>query len=140
VCNNRLSRLEGQAKEVVEAFLAFERVSVGDLPLLPDWFDKVRIGPRHALLTLNRNAVSLRCPLPRGALSARAGIVRNCCTLRLTAVVLLAMAVSSSARAEAKARHIDLLAAGYVPGIVSGNDADPWVPYRTSSASRIMQL
>jgi hypothetical protein len=43
-CNNKFSILEENAKRVVKAILARDKINYGDVDVLLDWFDKVRIG------------------------------------------------------------------------------------------------
>lgn len=58
-CNNYFSKLEGQAKIVVEKLLSRAGISGSEWTILLDWFDKVRVGIWLGTRSLDKNYVAV---------------------------------------------------------------------------------
>lgn len=58
-CNNGFSHLEGATKPIVRALLSHQAVSAGDLTLLLDWLDKVRVGLWLGYFYLDKNPLGI---------------------------------------------------------------------------------
>jgi hypothetical protein len=60
VCNNFYAQLEGKAQPVLEKLFAEQRITTGDLVVLLDWFDKVRLGLWLWHLAMNGKPIARR--------------------------------------------------------------------------------
>ncbi|MFI4851931.1 MAG: hypothetical protein ACIAZJ_22725 [Gimesia chilikensis] len=69
-CNHDYSDLEKNTKQIFEKLFNQQKVSVHDVSLLLDWFDKVRIGLWLGFNQLNRNITNIR---PKFHISTRLG-------------------------------------------------------------------
>jgi len=58
-CNDRFSKLEAQIKPIIERLLASQPLGAGDLILLLDWLDKVRVGLWLGYMYLNKNPLGI---------------------------------------------------------------------------------
>lgn len=70
-CNNKFGELEGQVKGIVERLQEDQEVSGGDLELLLDWFDKIRVGAWLGIAYLNKSTFTAP---PNHYISDRVGI------------------------------------------------------------------
>ncbi|QGQ25139.1 hypothetical protein F1728_21690 [Gimesia benthica] len=69
-CNHNYSDLEKNTKQIFEKLFNQQKISVHDVSLLLDWFDKVRIGLWLGFNQLNRNITNIR---PKFHISTRLG-------------------------------------------------------------------
>lgn len=70
-CNNSFSHLEANAKAIVEHLCDDADVTGGELELLLNWFDKIRIGAWLGNLTLNSNTLGIT---PNHYIADRVGV------------------------------------------------------------------
>ena len=70
VCNTRFGQLEEVVKQIIVNLLAYQPISEGDLILLLEWLDKVRVGLWLGYLYLNKNPMGIT---PSFHISSRIG-------------------------------------------------------------------
>lgn len=80
-CNTQFAQVEGAVRPVVRKILDDQAVTVPDLHVLLDWFDKVRIGLWFSVQYLNKGTFNMQ---PKFVIQTRRGLkdrmlaVTNC--------------------------------------------------------------